>query len=122
MTFLLGQTVTSSAQSLSDIQLWFSVARMLAAVGVFAAFGVVCRYAWYRHRWRRFRQEIDKWFRRILGSPTHPGQKITAMNDDDWKYLVAGMLADSRFGPTEVQNLLNLGVVTAKETVSENLF
>jgi hypothetical protein len=43
------------------------------------------------------------------------------MRDDDWRILVETNLTDSHFSPFEIQQMIDLAVVTAKGIVASKL-
>lgn len=103
---------------LPDLHFWLALVQFAVSLGVITALGIACRYVWNRHRWRLFKKSIHNWFRLAATSNVdHP----KTMQDDDWKYLVEMKLTDSNFSPFEIQQMIELAVVTAKGIIASQL-
>ena len=101
---------------LQEAQFWLTLAKIAVSLGIVTAFSVVCRYFWNRYRWRLYRSAIDQWLQSSANASSavdHP----KLMKDDDWRVLCESKLSDAYFSPFEINQLLDLAVVTARGIV-----
>jgi hypothetical protein len=109
---------TTDSSGGSGMEIWLALVHLAVSLGVVTAFGVVCKHAWNRHRWRMFKRSIREWMREPAGSKIeHP----KLMREDDWRFIIEVKLSESYFSLFEIQQTIDLGVVTAKGIIASQL-
>ena len=82
---------------------------ILSAFGLSAVLLASLKLAAERRRWRRFKDEVERWTDDILESESR-----RKYNDDDLKIECERMLTVAGFGPLEIEKLIDVSLNVAK--------
>lgn len=106
-----------------DFTEWFlslkSVAEVLAGLGLVTILLAVLKRAAERRNWNDFKRRAQDWIDDLIeADEKHPKE----FSDAEWQFEVERLLSDSNFGPLEIQQLLEIGVIIARGLAAERVF
>ena len=95
-----------------------SFAQVLAGFGLVTIVLAYLKHAAERRCWRTYKWLAEKWIDELIRvHEVHPNE----LTETQWRAEVEQLLTDAKFGPLQIQQLLETAVVVAKGMANERL-
>jgi hypothetical protein len=106
-----------------DFTEWFqslkSVAEVLAGFGLVTILLTTMKHTAERRSWKSFKRRTQDWIGDLVkANDKHPKE----FTDAEWQFEVERLLSDANFGPMQVEQLLETGVIVAKGLAAERVY